>query len=169
MENKFREFWICETWDPITCNRRIYDNKPTIFYGNKDIDIFHVVEYAALEAANADAEKVQQSLMKCIEILEDKNKKLSDAAYVADILSQKNKVMMEEIDRLQNENKKLSEQLVICDRAIESLANDRTEAYEIIDKLEAALNKIGMLGMSEHAYTSEFTERVRNIVTEALK
>lgn len=136
------------------------------------------------------------------------------------------------IKELEAENKKLSEQLVICDRAIESLTNDRTEAYEIIDKLEAenkkltdeilklvkendtlihnseleaaahidtlakleksiaalqvqteqatilaridnkyveALNKIGMLGMSEHAYTSEFTERVRSIITEALK
>lgn len=43
---------------------------------------------------------------------------------------------------------------------------------DLICKLEdanAALNQIGMLGMSEHAYTSEFTERVRSIVKERLK
>ena len=35
-------------------------------------------------------------------------------------------------------------------------------------KLVSALNRIGMLAMSEHAYTSEFTERVQQIVKEAL-
>lgn len=36
-------------------------------------------------------------------------------------------------------------------------------------EMKAALNKIGMLGMSELAYTNEFTERVMNIVYWALK
>lgn len=35
--------------------------------------------------------------------------------------------------------------------------------------LTAALNKIGILGMSEHAYTSEFTERCKAIVQGVLK
>lgn len=38
-----------------------------------------------------------------------------------------------------------------------------------IDKFEAALNRIGMLGMGELAYTSEFTEKVTGIVRGVLK
>lgn len=38
-----------------------------------------------------------------------------------------------------------------------------------IVELTAALNKIGMLGASEHAYTSEFTTTVVGIVREVLK
>lgn len=37
-----------------------------------------------------------------------------------------------------------------------------------ISRLEEALNKIAMLGCSEMAYTSEFTERVNTIVRAAL-
>lgn len=40
---------------------------------------------------------------------------------------------------------------------------DRLERYE------KALNKVAMLGCSEHAYTKEFTERVNTIVRKALE
>ena len=38
-----------------------------------------------------------------------------------------------------------------------------------IDKLEKALNQIGMLSMGELAYTKEFTEKVESICRDALK
>lgn len=167
---------------------------------------------SALESANAEILALKELVSKnnCMPFdayyktcevvngqLELENKKLTETAYVADILSQKNSVMLEEVGRLtdavpdwkanfeevnainaslnqwlqasNDENAKLAEQLAICDRAIESLSDDRTEAYEIIDKLEAAFNKIGMLAMSETAYTSEFTEQAKAIVQKALK
>jgi hypothetical protein len=37
-----------------------------------------------------------------------------------------------------------------------------------INKLKKALNRIGILTCSELAYTSEFTERVKGIVSKAL-
>lgn len=36
-------------------------------------------------------------------------------------------------------------------------------------RLRDALNRIGLLGHSEHAYTREFTERALSIVASALK
>jgi len=45
---------------------------------------------------------------------------------------------------------------------------DETSTKEVI-KLTSALNRIGILILSEHAYTSQFTEQVRAIVIEALK
>lgn len=63
---------------------------------------------------------------------------------------------------------------VIEYRAYESAkaVNERGMCIDILnrrnDGLTAALNKIGMLGKSELAYTSEFTERVTSIVNKAL-
>ena len=47
------------------------------------------------------------------------------------------------------------------------------KAYEELNKKYliaiAALNKIGILGMSGEAYTKEFTERVRGVVSTTLR
>lgn len=75
MENKFKTVLVDFEGDCVYPN---YDEARQFYADINDVDLRWVVELSALEAANADAEKVQQSLMKCIEILEEKNKKLSD-------------------------------------------------------------------------------------------
>ena len=48
-------------------------------------------------------------------------------------------------------------------------AKELAELQQINQKLIYALNRIGMLAMSEYAYTSEFTEKCKAIVQTALK
>lgn len=84
------------------------------------------------------------------------------------------------IFRLRRVNDLLVEQAKIAEACqLDDLSNAAAECgisttYDIatqneeLERLKKALNRIGMLSMSEHAYTREFTEQVRNIVTAAL-
>ncbi len=51
----------------------------------------------------------------------------------------------------------------------EALEGFRVVEKAEYDKLRAALNRIGLLGSGEAAYTSEFTTTVMGIVREVLK
>jgi uncharacterized linocin/CFP29 family protein len=50
----------------------------------------------------------------------------------------------------------------------ENCVKERDKLRSSLASLEQSLNQIGILIRSEHAYTSEFTERVRDIVEKAL-
>ena len=51
---------------------------------------------------------------------------------------------------------------------IESLTTKNVALHMENARMKHALNTIGMLGKSELAYTSEFTERVRSLVHKGL-
>lgn len=179
MENKFKEFWIFKGTSNF-CSELVMNDeyafakdKPDGFYdivATKDTveGGIHMVDYAALESANAEFKllKTYYDDLYAQAKGDELGKLQHELAYHKELEARYNQLLEEtsakELVRLQTE-------LNICDQAIESLSNDRTEAYEIIDKLEAALNKIGMLAMSEYAYTSEFTTKVVGIVREVLK
>lgn len=56
------------------------------------------------------------------------------------------------------------------EQLLEETSNLHVEALKACNAtLTAALNRIGMLGKSELAYTSEFTERVTSIVNKVLQ
>lgn len=43
-----REWWICDRWNPVLTERITLNEKPQ--WLDKDIDVFHVIEYSAYES-----------------------------------------------------------------------------------------------------------------------
>lgn len=64
--------------------------------------------------------------------------------------------------------KSKSEMKRIATVSPEKAANELDRLKKNLDVAIEALNRIGMLGLSEYAYTSYFTDRTRHIVTETL-
>lgn len=75
-----------------------------------------------------------------------------------------------EINLLKSELEYYKELELRYNELLDSTATkELVQLQEINVKLTKALNRIGMLAMSEYAYTSEFTEKCKGIVQNALK
>jgi hypothetical protein len=70
MQNKFKEFWITPSMDAFEFERK--------YFSDEDV---HVVEYAALESANAEIERMRNELRDKLvgNFFQSENKKLTDA------------------------------------------------------------------------------------------
>lgn len=112
-------------------------------------DAFHVIDkeaYDDLAEINRDNRKHAQELGLCVDILTRKNNELTkELDYYKEMELRYNQLLEDtsakQLVELQEQNKRLTE----------------------------ALNRIGMLGMGELAYTSDFTEKVSGIVQGVLR
>lgn len=76
----------------------------------------------------------------------------------------------DEIAKLKEELEYYKEMELRYNQLLEETSNEAwLNMQNRIIELTTAINRIGMLGSSEHAYTSEFTTKVVGIVREALK
>jgi len=44
----WREFWVCDKWDPIIAERRTFDNDPGFPSVKGVLDVYHVIEIGAV-------------------------------------------------------------------------------------------------------------------------
>lgn len=133
-------------------------------------DAFQVIvkeQYDDLAEINRDNRKHARELGLCVDILTRKNDELTKRIESSNDL---NRIIHETIKNMEQELDYYKEMELRYNKLLDETSNEAWVNMQnrIVD-LTTALNRIGMLGMSEHAYTSEFTERVRNIVSEALK
>ena len=67
-----------------------------------------------------------------------------------------------------NQIEELQREIDSCVYKYRIMVKQFQDLKEESDNYKSALNRIGMLGMSELAYTSDYTEEVRTIVRKAL-
>lgn len=170
MENKFKEFWICGLWD----SKRVTLDENPIFTDNYT-QVFHVIEYAALESANTELINQGYEHNKKVTELELQLKSANaEIAKLTKALKNAGECghgrLAQDNEELKAKNAKLHTDLIYY-QEMEDRYNQLLEetSAENIEKYKQALNRIGILAMSEHAYTSEFTERTKAIIQEVLK
>ena len=128
-------------------------------------DAFQVIDkeaYDDLVEINRDNRKHAQELGLCVDILTRKNDELTKRIESSNDL---NNVIHETIKNMEQELDYYKEMELRYNQLLEDTsAKQLVELQEQNKRLTAALNRIGMLGMGELAYTSDFTEKVNGIV-----
>lgn len=118
-----------------------------------------------VDGINEDAFQVidKESYDDLAEINRDNRKHAQELGLCVDILTRKNNELTKELDYYKEMELRYNQLLE------DTSAKQLVELQEQNKRLTAALNRIGILGMGELAYTSEFTEKVTSIVQGVLR
>jgi len=118
-----------------------------------------------VDGINEDAFQVidKESYDDLAEINRDNRKHAQELGLCVDILTRKNNELTKELDYYKEMELRYNQLLE------DTSAKQLVELQEQNKRLTAALNRIGILGMGELAYTSEFTEKVPSIVQGVLR
>jgi hypothetical protein len=144
-------------------------------------DAFQVIDkefYDDLAEINRDNRKHAQELGLCVDILTRKNNELTkELDYYKEMELRYNQLLEDtSAKQLVELQERVKEQTHIIHNLLDygppsaMYENSYAHKQDIeIEKLKGALNRIGILGMGELAYTSDFTEKVNGIVKGVLK
>lgn len=118
-----------------------------------------------VDGINEDAFQVidKEAYNDLAEINRDNRKHAQELGLCVDILTRKNNELTKELDYYKEMELRYNQ--LLEDTSAKQLValQEQNKAFAI------ALNRIGMLGMGELAYTSDFTEKVNGIVRGVLK
>ena len=140
-------------------------------------DAFQVIDkeaYNDLAEINRDNRKHAQELGLCVDILTRKNNELTkELDYYKEMELRYNQLLEDtsakQLIKWQEEVRTLNLQLNYHKEMEQEYQDVILKQQEDQQKYIQALNRIGMLGMGELAYTSEFTEKVTGIVQGVLR